>query len=131
MLADWFDRYAGDPPLLRLRLSCTPASSRRGRGFRSAMMAFLEVDCSRNLHPFLPSSLCSECSREPICLDKRFVHSQGLRKLGQFLVPLSRVRDFVGVDDGPTPRDAVLLKSLLVIHEGIAWATDRPHYRCA
>ena len=54
---------------------------------------------------------------------------QGLRKLGQFLMPLSRVREFVGVDGGPTPRDAVLLKTLLVIHEGIAWATDRPHYR--
>lgn len=44
-------------------------------------------------------------------------------------MPLSRVREFVGIDGGPTPRDAVLLKSLLVVHEGIAWAADRPHYR--
>lgn len=44
-------------------------------------------------------------------------------------MPLSRVRNFIAVDGGPTPRDAVLLKSLLVVHEGIAWATDRPHYR--
>eukprot|EP00752_Nemacystus_decipiens_P006235 g5625.t1 len=54
---------------------------------------------------------------------------QGLRKLGEFMIPLSRVREFIGVDGGPTPRDAVLLKSLLVVHEGIAWAVDRPHYR--
>ncbi|CAM9490404.1 unnamed protein product [Ectocarpus fasciculatus] len=44
-------------------------------------------------------------------------------------MPLSRIRAFIGVDGGPTPRDAVLLKSLLVVHEGIAWAVDRPHYR--
>lgn len=45
-------------------------------------------------------------------------------------MPLSQVREFVGIDGGPTPRDAVLLKSLLVVHEGIAWAAGRPHYRC-
>lgn len=44
-------------------------------------------------------------------------------------MPLSRVREFIAVDGGPTPRDAVLLKSLLVVYEGIAWAADRPHYR--
>ncbi|CBN78508.1 hypothetical protein Esi_0126_0067 [Ectocarpus siliculosus] len=44
-------------------------------------------------------------------------------------MPLSRIRAFIGVDGGPTPRDAVLLKSLLIVHEGIAWAVDRPHYR--
>lgn len=44
-------------------------------------------------------------------------------------MPLSRVREFIGIGGGPTPRDAVLLKSLLVVHEGIAWAADRPHYR--
>lgn len=44
-------------------------------------------------------------------------------------MPLSRVRESIGIDGGPTPRDAVLLKSLLVAHEGIAWAADRPHYR--
>lgn len=44
-------------------------------------------------------------------------------------MPLRRIQEFVGVSGGPTPRDAVLLKSLLVVHEGIAWAVDRPHYR--
>lgn len=54
---------------------------------------------------------------------------QGLRKLGECIMPLRSLQEFIGVRGGPTPRDAVLLKSLLVVHEGIAWAVDRPHYR--
>lgn len=55
--------------------------------------------------------------------------TQELRKLGECLMPLSRVREFIGVEGGPTPRDAVLLKTLVVVHEGVDWATDRPLYR--
>ncbi|CAM9625209.1 unnamed protein product [Hapterophycus canaliculatus] len=44
-------------------------------------------------------------------------------------MPLRHIQEFIGLSGGPTPRDAVLLKSLLVVHEGIAWAVDRPHYR--
>eukprot|EP00904_Undaria_pinnatifida_P012381 jgi/Undpi1/8273/HiC_scaffold_25.g10742.m1 len=55
--------------------------------------------------------------------------AQGLRKLEECLIPLSRVRKFIAVAGGPTPRDAVLLKALLIVHEGIAWATDRPIHR--
>lgn len=53
---------------------------------------------------------------------------QDLRELGEHVMPLSCVRAFINIGGGPTPRDAVLLKTLLVIHEGIAWATGCPYY---
>lgn len=54
---------------------------------------------------------------------------QDLRELMKSFVPLARVRYFIAAPGGPTPREAVILKIILVIHEGIAWAIDRPHHR--
>lgn len=55
---------------------------------------------------------------------------QDLRELAKNIVPLARVRYYIAAPGGPTPREAVILKMILVIHEGIDWVIDRPLLRC-